>query len=263
MLPSPHADPGKGVFETMLVLDGRPVELDAHLERLASSLDTLFGADLPGDARKAIIDRARGIRHGKLRLTVAPAEDRLTTEVASTEVEPAKVFPSHDRGIALRSFVVAGGLGAHKWVDRRLLERAAAVAGGELPLLVDADGTVLEASRGSVFTAGKGWLATPPTDGRILPSIARRQAIEVARAEGIEAREERLTVDDLHHGEVFLAGSVRGVEPVSSLDGVEIDPPSEISARIAAGLRRRWLRVPQGESVAVVAGGRRGGRPAR
>jgi para-aminobenzoate synthetase/4-amino-4-deoxychorismate lyase len=263
MLPSPYADPGKGVFETMLVLDGRPVELDAHLERLASSLDALFGADLPGDARKAVIDRARGIRHGKLRLTVTPAKGRLATEVASTEVEPAKVFPSHDRGIALRSFVVAGGLGAHKWADRRLLERAAAVAGGELPLLVDADGTALEASRGSVFAAGDGWLATPPTDGRILPSIARRQAIEVARAEGIEAREERLSVDDLRCGEVFLAGSVRGVEPVSSLDGVEISPPGEISARIAAGLRRRWLRVPQGESVAVVAGGRRDGRPAR
>jgi para-aminobenzoate synthetase/4-amino-4-deoxychorismate lyase len=263
MLPSPHADPGKGVFETMLVLDGRPVELDAHLERLASSLDALFGADLPGDARKAIIDRARGIRHGKLRLTVAPAEDRLTTEVASTEVEPEKVFPSHDRSIALRSFVVAGGLGAHKWADRRLLERAAAATGGELPLLIDADGTALEASRGSVFAAGEGWLATPPTDGRILPSIARRQAIEVARAEGIEAREERLTVDDLCRGEVFLAGSVRGVEPVNSLDGVELGASGEVSARIAAGLRRRWLRVPQGESVAVVAGGRRGGRPAR
>src|SRR5882724_3806676 len=29
---APHADPGKGVFETMLVIDGQPVELDAHLE---------------------------------------------------------------------------------------------------------------------------------------------------------------------------------------------------------------------------------------
>jgi para-aminobenzoate synthetase / 4-amino-4-deoxychorismate lyase len=263
MPPSPHADPGKGVFETMLVLEGRPVELDAHLERLAASLDTLFGAELPSDAREQILDRARDVRHGKLRLIAVPEEGRLRTRVTTTEVEPVRVFPSPDRGVALRSIVVAGGLGAHKWADRRLLERAAAAATGELPFLIDTDGTALEASRGSVFAAGKGWLATPPTDGRILPSIARHQAIEVARAEGIEAREERLAVDDLHRGEVFLAGSVRGVEPVSSLDGVELAPPGEVSARIAAGLRRRWLRVPQGESVAVVAGGRRAGRPAR
>jgi para-aminobenzoate synthetase/4-amino-4-deoxychorismate lyase len=189
---------------------------------------------------------------------------RLKAEVAATEVEPVQVFPSPDQGIALRSVVVTGGLGAHKWADRRLLEHASATAAaGELPLLVDTDGTTLEASRGSVFAAGDGWLATPPTDGRILPSIARRQAIEVARAEGIEAREERLTVDDLRRGEVFMAGSVRGVEPVRSLDGVELGAPGEVSARIAAGLRRRWLRVPQGESVAVVAGGRRDGPLAR
>lgn len=247
----------------MLVLDGRPVELDAHLERLAASLDALFGIALPGDARELVLEHAQRVRHGKLRLTVVPEEGRLKTEVATTEVEPAQVFPPPDRGIALRSVVVAGGLGAHKWADRRLLERATAAAAGELPLLVDADGTALEASRGSLFTAGNGWLATPPIDGRILPSIARRQAIEVARAEGIEAREEPLAVDDLRRGEVFLAGSVRGVEPVNSLDGVELAPPGEVSARIAAGLRRRWLQVPQGESVAVFAGGRRAGPPAR
>lgn len=264
MLPSPHADPDKGVFETMLVLDGRPVELDAHLGRLAASLNALFEAEPPSDIRELVLDRAQGIRHGRLRLTVVPEHSGLKAEVAATEVEPVQVFPSPEQGIALRSVVVTGGLGAHKWADRRLLERAAAAArSGELPLLVDADGAALEASRGSVFAAGNGWLATPPTDGRILPSIARRQAIEVARAEGIEAREERLSLDDLHRGEVFLAGSVRGVEPVSSLDGVELRPPGEVSVRIAAGLRRRWLRVPQGESVAVVAGGRRAGPPAR
>jgi para-aminobenzoate synthetase/4-amino-4-deoxychorismate lyase len=248
----------------MLVLDGRPVELDAHLERLAASLDALFEADPPSDVRELVLDRAQGIRHGRLRLTVAPEKGRLKAEVSTAEVAPVQVFPSPNRRIALRSVVVAGGLGAHKWADRRLLECAAAAArNGEVPLLVDADGTALEASRGSVFAAGERWLATPPTDGRILPGIARRQAIEVARAEGIETREERLTMDDLRRGEVFLAGSVRGVEPVRSLDGIELDPPGEVSARIAAGLRRRWLRVPQGEPVAVVAGGRRAGPLAR
>jgi para-aminobenzoate synthetase/4-amino-4-deoxychorismate lyase len=265
MRAAPHADPAKGVFETMLVLEGRPVELDTHLERLSASLAALFDAELPSDAHELVIDRSRKVRHGRLRLTVAPdVRGRMTTAVSTAEVELAQVFPSPDRGPALRSFVVAGGLGVHKWADRRLLEQAAArAAPGELPLLVDADGTVLEASRGSVFLVGDRWLATPPTDGRILPGIARRQTLEVARAEGIEVREERLTLDDLHRNEVFLAGSVRGIEPVRHLDDVVLQRPGAVSARIAAGLRRRWLMVPQGESVAVVAGGRRGGQPAR
>jgi branched-subunit amino acid aminotransferase/4-amino-4-deoxychorismate lyase len=261
---TPHVDPNKGVFETMLVLKGRPVELQAHLDRLAASLAALFGAPLPDDARSGILAHSHGVNHGKLRVTIAPDAERMTTEIATTAVEPNSVFPSRGPGIALRSFVVEGGLGAHKWADRRLLIQAEAEAQpGELSLLVDADGAALEAARGSVFQIRDGCLGTPPTDGRILPSIARAQALEVARAEGIETTEETLSLDDLRRGGLFLAGSVRGIEPVGALDGEDLAPPGEISARIAAGLRRRWLRVPQAEPVAVVVAGRRAGRRAR
>lgn len=249
----------------MLVLGGRPVELDAHLERLAASLRALYSAELPADVGKAIADDAQHVEHGKLRVTIDPRGGRLRASITTTEVESAKVFPSPERGIALRSFVVEEGLGPHKWADRRLLEKAAAeVPPGELPLLVDREGVALEASRGSLFSVAGRSVATPPTDGRILPSIARRQALEVAREAGIETHEESLTLAELQRrGEAFLAGSVRGVEPVRSLDGVDLAPPGALSSQIAAGLRRRWLAVPQGESVAVAAGGRRAGRLAR
>ena len=88
-------------------------------------------------------------------------------------------------------------------------------------------------------------------------------------------REEQLSLDDLFAAdEVFLTNSVRGVEPVRSIDGREVPSASQpyghsidvasAGAGIASALRRRWwLPVPQGESVAVAAGGRRGDRPAR
>jgi para-aminobenzoate synthetase/4-amino-4-deoxychorismate lyase len=256
----PHADPGWGVFETMLVLAGRPVELDAHIERLSTSVEALYGSALPVETRAWVVDSASEVEQGKLRLTVVPTRGEPALEATASEIDAGSVFPAADRGAALRSTVVAGGLGEHKWADRRLLDRAAA-AGDELPLLLDADGTVLEASRASVFVIRAGRLTTPPTDGRILPSIARQQAIEVAAAAGIATGEERLTVADLLAGEVFLTGSVRGVEPVVALNGVELVPPGEISSRVAAGLRARWLRVPAAEPVAAVAGGRRAGRP--
>lgn len=250
----PHADPGRGVFETMLVIAGRAVELDAHLGRLSASVETLYGCPLPERARSLVTDRAVGIELGKLRLTIVPAPDALQMRVNAEEIEAAAAFPGPERAASLRSTVVTGGLGEHKWADRDLLNRAAEASPGELPLLLDADGTVLEASRASVFTIREGRLATPPSDGRILPSIARQQAIEVARTEGIETSEERLTLADLRAHELFLTGSVRGVEPVRCLDGAGLAPPGTISALIAAGLRRRW-RVPAGEPAAAVAAG--------
>lgn len=271
----PHADPGRGVFETMLVIAGRAVELDAHIERLSASVAALYGRSLPGQGRSLVLDRAAEIEHGKLRLTVVPPRAPLATkeveepsrtiggltlEVEAEEIDVDAVFPGADRGAALRSTVVPGGLGEHKWADRQLLDRAAAAAPGELPLLLDADGAVLEASRASVFVVRGGRLVTPPSDGRILPSIARQQAIEVASAAGVETGEERLTMADLRAHEVFLTGSVRGVEPVRALDGVALAPASEVSRRIAAGLRRRW-GVPAGEPAAAVASGQRACRP--
>jgi para-aminobenzoate synthetase / 4-amino-4-deoxychorismate lyase len=273
---SPHADPARGVFETLLVLDGHAVEVDAHVERLAASVSTLFGVPLPTDARQSIDEGACGVRQGKLRITVVPnPAGHIETVVSAAEVDSAQVFPSPHHALALRSFVAAGGLGAHKWADRQLLDRfAESAAGDELPLLLDADGAVLEASRANVFAVRNGTLFTPPADGRIVPGIARRRTIELANARGQDVHEEQLSLDDLFAAdEVFLTNSVRGVEPVRSIDGRDVPQikhpyghsidGSSAGVGIASALRRRWLLVPQGESVAVAAGERRDGRRAR
>jgi para-aminobenzoate synthetase/4-amino-4-deoxychorismate lyase len=252
----------------MLVIAGRVVELDAHIARLSASVATLYGDDLPTEARASAIERAGAIEHGKLRLTFVPAAEspaavapsRPELSVATEEIELAAVFPGPEHSVGLRPITVDGGLGEHKWVDRRLLDRAAAkLPRGELPLLIDADGGVLEASRASVFAIVGERVLTPPTDGRILPSIARAQAIEAAITAGIEVREERLALADLRAAEVFLTGSVRGIEPVEAIDDTAPAPRGEISARIVAGLRSRWLGEPAAEPVAAGASGRRDG----
>lgn len=255
------------------------MEVDAHVERLTRSLAALFGAELPDRAREAIAEGAGRLHRGRLRLTAVPSEAgpaRIAVETAP--VDEAEMFPSPRRGVALRSFVVEGGLGAHKWADRSLLDRfAASLTAAELPLLLDAGDEVLEAARANVFAIRDEILLTPPADGRIVPGIARARTLELARAAGREAREERLILDDLLAAdEVFLTNSVRGVEPVRAIDGGDVrqarrshgyskhdTSTAGAGAEIATELRRRWLRVPQAGSAAVVAVGRRAGRPAR
>lgn len=227
----------------MLVVGGRPIELDAHLARLDAGLDALFAARSPRETAELARGRAAGIALGRLRLTVAPEDAHLAARVIATEIDPALVFPSPERAARLRSLIVEGGLGARKWADRGLLEEAeAAWPEGSIALLLDAGGAVLEASRASVFAALGDVLHTPPSDGRILPGIARERAIEVAGELGIGVDEGELTLDDLFQAdEVFLTGSVRGVEPARSVDGVDLSSTGELSARIATGLRQRWL----------------------
>ncbi|HET6571176.1 MAG TPA: aminotransferase class IV [Solirubrobacterales bacterium] len=223
-------DPSKGVFETLLVLDGRPVELEAHLSRLDESLSKVFPT-----LRRPRIALEAPLEGDAVRIDVAPRGARLEARVSMREIE------HHGRG-SLCSLRLAGGLGPHKWADRSLLNEAqAALPDDALPLIVDEDGTALEASRANVFAVRDGVLVTPPLDGRILPGVTRMRVLRIAEALGIESREEPLSRDDLLAAdEAFLTGSLRGVEPAGSLDGHPVPGGGPIAERLAAELRRAW-----------------------
>jgi para-aminobenzoate synthetase/4-amino-4-deoxychorismate lyase len=273
----PPCDPTKGVFETLLVVEGKPIELDAHLARLAGSLATVFSETLPADAEAIAIEAARGLALGRLRLVASPAADgRLALSASADPLEPGLVLPAHPRGVELRTIEVGGGFGAHKWVDRGLLERAEREApAGAVPLLLDRDGTVLEASRANVFALLDGVLVTPAADGRIVPGITRRRVLELATAAGQEVRERPLTLAELRGAEeAFLTNSVRGVEPVAAVGGgARMAAPGDVpvvmhpyghrttgtsgagplTAALAAELRRRWLGRAESAAAAAAA----------
>jgi para-aminobenzoate synthetase/4-amino-4-deoxychorismate lyase len=235
-------DPRQGVFETLLVIDGRPVELEAHLERLGASLAELFPSHDPPPLDVSVERGPYGhLRTGTsanaLRISVAPnggGEFEVETSVRAVGRRSAPV--------ALHSFPVAGGLGAHKWADRSLLDEAQAnLPADALPLVIDSDGTVLEASRANLFAVRDGALFTPPLDGRILPGITRMRVTEIATAGGIETEETELAIADLLAAdEIFLTGSVRGIERIESLDGASLQGGTEITDRLTTELWQAW-----------------------
>jgi para-aminobenzoate synthetase / 4-amino-4-deoxychorismate lyase len=240
----PRPDQRHGVIETFLIVDHRPVELEAHMARLSASVTSLYGEEPPVTARDLVIARARGGQLGRLRLTVEPIPGGgFETYVFVASVEPANVFPGAEGAAKLFTMTVDRGLGKHKWADRAVLERAEAMGPtGGVPLLVSEQGEALEASRGNIFAVGDGRLLTSPLDGRILPGVARARVLEIAEGMGIEVAEEPLELSEIrNYEEVFLTGSVRGVEPVGALDGEDLQTEDRITRELAAVLRERWF----------------------
>ncbi|MEA2209503.1 MAG: para-aminobenzoate synthetase / 4-amino-4-deoxychorismate lyase [Solirubrobacteraceae bacterium] len=234
-------DRALGVFETLLVLDGAPVELDAHLARLRASVRELFGADQPARLDELVRERSAtlGAGAGRLRLTVAPGAGGLLDADAVVErVDEAQLFPSWERAVTLRPLTIAGGLGAHKWVDRSAF---ASGADASLALVLDEDGEVLEAERANVFVVEDDVLLTPRADGRILPGVARARVLGAARTLDLELCVQPVGIERLlAAGEAFLTGSVRGVEPVRAVGDVSLRAPGEVARAIADELRRSW-----------------------
>jgi len=136
-----------------------------------------------------------------------PGRARLRVDVTpELDVSFASGPPPGPGTVVLRPVVLPGGLGPHKWRDRRLLEAHERDDPATMPLLVDADGRVLETSRASVVARARdGILYTPPADGRILPGTT------LART---GARERALTLADLRAADgVYVASALRGLQP--------------------------------------------------
>ena len=114
----------------------------------------------------------------------------------------------------LEPVTVPGGLGPHKWLDRRWLDALTAAVAPRHPLLVDLDGFVLEsATAAALMVTADGTLVAPPLDGRILPSVTRELHLESAR-EPVQIRP--IALDELAGARtVLLASALRGVRAVS------------------------------------------------
>jgi para-aminobenzoate synthetase / 4-amino-4-deoxychorismate lyase len=202
-VPPERPDPGRGVFETLLVRDGRIHALQLHLERLAHSLDALYGLALPCDLPDAMRARAGALTgEHRLRVDVAARNGAAEWECASSPLAPGA-----RRAVALAPATVPGGLGAHKWADRRLIE---ALGADPVPLLVDVDGSVLEGAWGNLWLLDGDVLITPPADGRILPGVTRHLLLARAADLGLTATERAIPIEEARAAPTpFLTSSLR------------------------------------------------------
>jgi anthranilate/para-aminobenzoate synthase component I/branched-subunit amino acid aminotransferase/4-amino-4-deoxychorismate lyase len=227
----PRPDPERGVLETMLALDGEVLLLKEHLGRLEASAQVLYDQRLPSTLQIRVPDA------GPCRLRVVArrgAGGIADVQVERIQVAAEAMFPA--RPLELRPLVLPGGLGSHKWADRRLVGGPAAE-----PLIVDLGGELLETGSGNLFAVERDTVVTPPPDGRILPGVTRAAAVRIARELGLVVAVEPLDMDRARDAdELFVTSAVRGVQPVARCTGVGEWPVGDVALALAGRLRLEW-----------------------
>src|SRR5262249_53786747 len=208
------------------------------LARLDASARAVFGRGLPSALHDDLAACLAASPSGRLRITVQPAGGPLRARADVLPLDQPAAF------VRLRPTVIGGGIGEHKWLDRRMLTALAdsvTLDPDEQLLIEDADGAVLETDRANVFAVIDGVLHTPRADGRLLPGVTRDAVLRAARVDGLGVSVTRLTVSRLQAAsEVFVTNSVSGVRPVRSITGHRATwPPGPVAARMAASLARR------------------------
>lgn len=259
-----HADDlaavrGDGIFETLLVRDGRPCLVESHLQRLTHSarLMDLPEPDLP--SWRAAIDAAtrqwvaRTADEGAMRLIYSRGREAGTapTTYVMVNAVPERVAAVRREGLAavtLDRGLPAAGADAMPWllagaktlsyaVNMAALRHAARQGAGDV-IFVSSDGYILEGPRSTVVIAtGSGGdlcLLTPPPWFPILRGTTQQALFEVARAKGYDCDYRALRPADLHAAQgIWLVSSMTLAARVHTLDGSPL-ARSPLAAEFAA-----------------------------
>lgn len=246
---------GFGLFETLLAIDGRPVFVDRHLERLRASCDRLGWAvpDVEFASLSGQVLARNEFTRGRARLRISltagsgPLHDSGAGEDRMVLIS---AFPAPDVPESINATVSPwrlnersplAGLKASSYAEHLLALSAARAAGFDEALCFNSSGFLCEAATANVFLVTGGILFTPSLETGCLPGVTRAIVLEAAARLGIPIRECLLTDRDLRTAEeVFVTSSLRGVLPLSKVDGRELRPPV-----IAVGLQSEWLAASE------------------
>jgi 4-amino-4-deoxychorismate lyase len=236
---------GDGIFETLLVRDGRPCLLEAHLGRLTQSarMTDLPAPDLPRwrAAVAAGVERwiADGGDEGVLRLVYTRGREGGSPPTAFATIGqlPTRVADARRKGVAALTlarglpadgaldmpWLLAGAKTLSYAVNMASLRHAERHGAGDV-IFLSSDGYILEGPRSTVVIAteleGSPALLTPPPWYPILRGTTQQALFEVARNKGYDCDYRALRPADLVAAQgVWLVSSITLAARVHTLDG--------------------------------------------
>lgn len=246
---------GDGLFESILVLEGKAPLWDFHRKRLQQSVQRMdIGCDIAeleksfrvGAAQqsnaliKIIVARsggtrgydARQARNCAVQIKAYPlpqySQKRMTDGV---RLQVCTQRLSHNPALAgikhlnRLEQVFAASERQSDWADEGLM--------------LDPTGAVIECNSSNIFIVRNGMLVTPSLDQCGVSGVMRAVIMEnLAATIPLPVQEARLTLTDLLNADtVFVCNSIFGVWPVSSIGVSQIQIQHEIIAKIWQQLR--------------------------
>lgn len=253
-----HADDlaavrGDGIFETLLVRDGQPCLIDAHLSRLTQSAELM---DLPApdadawrSASAAAASRwaADNTGEGVMRWVYSRGRESggPPTSFITVARLPERVAAARSDGLAALTlarempttasgapWVLAGAKTLSYAVNMAALRYAAERGAGDV-IFVSTDGYVLEGPRSTVVIATPDGLQTPPPSLPILHGTTQQALFDVATEKGYRCEYRPLRPADLLAAQgIWLVSSITLAARVHTLDGRQL-PDAPLAAEFA------------------------------
>jgi len=238
---------GDGFFETLRVEDGHPLFLEEHLERLRASAQAfriIFPVGVDWQERLDRLLAANGLKAGvaavKILLTRGVASGLGLPESASpTLVIWARPYPAPSLEEYATGWPVVvfperrtSFMGGHKSLNYLFYLAARQYAldqGAREALILEADGLVSEGAATSLIIAQNDRFFTPAA-ASALPGVTVAVLARALKRRGKNLEHAPLTLPEVQEADgLWLANSLLGVMPVSSLGGKSVPLMAEIT----------------------------------
>ena len=269
---------GDGIYEVIKIMNGRPLWLEDHLERLDRSLGAIRLSEALerhplGSVLPELVARS-GLEQGSVYLQVtrgyAPREFVFPAAPHPTVFAYARSYPAPTPEEILRGTVL------HPVEDLRwahcdikstnllaavLAKEEAKEAGADEALFMAPDGNVREGGSSNVFAVIDGVIRTHPLSNRILGGITRKHALEIARKLDYTVEERAFTLAEIARPsstpcEVFTASTLRDVMPVIRIGErtVGTGRPGPVTLALLDAMRRAQALAVSAQPPAPLVG---------
>lgn len=224
---------GDGVFETVAVINHKPLWLDEHVQRMAhgaAELGIAFSAAGTFAGLTEVLEKSAA-QCEVLRITLSRgkaarglAGDGASPSLLITLDEfAAKNFfqPCRLKVTQVRrnEFAPSSRLKTLSYIDGIAAAREVA-ADADDALMLNTSGHVASATVANIFVLHGDALITPSLDQGILPGITRRVLLDHAKKLGLRPVERAVPLEDLVRADaVFLCNSLRFIRPVTTWNG--------------------------------------------
>ena len=233
---------GDGLFETLRIIRGRPFRLGQHLERLSRGSEFLKIKipHTPKEIQKFAEQLAdkNGLKDAVLRITLTRGSGERGYSPKGAD-KPTLVMTLHpapplddlvEWSLITSSYRIPASdpISSFKTTSKLLHVMARLEAeekGANEALLINTNGEVAETTSGNLFWIYHDNVCTVPTGRGVLPGITRAIILEICQGMELETSKRVIKPEALRNSQgIFISQSVLGIVPVTSFDGVPVEP---------------------------------------
>jgi len=247
---------GYGVFDFFKVLQGIPMHIEAHLQRLFHSAQRMhLQIDEDVEGWKSLVQQLLEANHVqdagvKILVTAGYAANGYSIAspniIITTQALPAKKEADYSKGISVITHEYQREMPDVKSINytRGIWLLPQIAAAGASDVLYYANDLVSESPRSNVFVVNEaGTLLTP--EHNMLKGITRQQVLQLA-SQHVAVSCTDVTIADLRNAaEVFITSTTKGILSVTTIDGKPVGNglPGKVTLQLMQALEMHEMQI--------------------